>query len=82
MHAAGGDRCGGARGGGAAGRRAAPSRPAKPADWRRLERELSDLLGCAVQLSADKSGQGELKLAFHSLDELDGLLARLGYEAR
>lgn len=65
----------------AAGRRATPARAGKPADWRRLERELSDLLGCAVQLSADKSGQGELKLAFHSLDELDGLLARLGYTA-
>lgn len=63
-------------------RKPKPVRPSKPADWRRLERELSDLLGCPVLLSADKSGQGELKVAFHSLDELDGLLARLGYEAR
>ena len=54
-------------------------RPAKPADWRRLEREVSDLLGFAVQLSADKAGRGELRVGFHSLDELDGLLARLGY---
>lgn len=61
-------------------RRGQPARPAKPADWRRLERELSDLLGFAVELKADKAGQGELRVAFHSLDELDGLLARLGYE--
>lgn len=59
-----------------------PKRPAKPADWRRLEQELADLLGFAVQLTADKAGKGELRLAFHSLDELDGLLARLGYESR
>lgn len=65
----------------AASRRPKPVRPGKAADWRRLERELSDLLGFPVQLKADKAGQGELKVAFHSLDELDGLLARLGYNA-
>lgn len=66
----------------AGARRGKPARPSKPADWRRLERELSDLLGFPVQLQADKSGQGELRVGFHSLDELDGLLARLGYEVR
>ena len=56
-------------------------KPAKPGDWRRLERELADLLATPVQVSANKAGKGELKLAFHSLDELDGLLARLGYRS-
>jgi len=56
-------------------------RPAKPSDWQRLERELSDHLACPVLLVADKSGKGELKVKFHSLDELDGVLARIGYEA-
>lgn len=57
-------------------------RPGKASDWQRLERELSDLLACPVLVQADKAGQGELRVKFHSLDELDGLLARLGYQAR
>lgn len=54
-------------------------KPGKPADWARLERELADHLSCPVDLKADKQGKGELRVRFHSLDELDGLLARLGY---
>lgn len=54
-------------------------RPAKPADWKTLERDLSDLLGCSVLVTADKKGKGELKVKFHSLDELDGVLAKMGY---
>lgn len=57
-------------------------RPAKPGDWQILERELSDHLACPVAVQADGSGKGEVKLRFHSLDELDGILAKLGYEAR
>src|SRR3569623_453281 len=56
-------------------------RPAKPADWKTLERDLSDLMGCAVLVAADKKGKGELKIKFHSLDELDGVLAKMGYSA-
>lgn len=56
-------------------------RPAKPADWKTLERDLSDLLGCSVLVTADKKGKGELKVKFHSLDELDGVLAKMGYSA-
>ncbi len=51
----------------------------KPGDWERLERELSDLVGCPVAISLEKDGHGELRVAFHSLDELDGVMARLGY---
>lgn len=54
-------------------------RPGKPGDWERLERELSDLVGCPVAISMERQGQGELRVSFHSLDELDGVLARLGY---
>lgn len=53
----------------------------KPGDMERLERELSDLVGSPVALSLEKSGHGELRISFHSLDELDGVLARLGYRA-
>lgn len=57
-------------------------RPAKPSDWQVLERELSDHLACPVSLQADKTGKGELRLGFHSLEELDGVLARIGYAPR
>ncbi|MGB0954452.1 MAG: ParB/RepB/Spo0J family partition protein [Panacagrimonas sp.] len=53
--------------------------PGKPGDWERLERRLSDLVGCPVAISLEKDGVGELRVGFHSLDELDGVLARLGY---
>lgn len=56
-------------------------KPAKPGDWQRLERELSDHLACPVTVQADRGGKGELRVRFHSLDELDGLLARIGYSA-
>jgi ParB family chromosome partitioning protein len=56
--------------------------PGKAGDWERLERELSDLIGCPVAISLEKNGNGELRVSFHSLDELDGVLARLGYSAR
>jgi ParB family transcriptional regulator, chromosome partitioning protein len=65
----------------AAGRgHALPGKP-KASDWQALERRLSDQLGYPVVLAADKKGRGELKLKFHSLDELDGILARIGYDA-
>jgi ParB family chromosome partitioning protein len=54
-------------------------RPGKPSDWTALERRLSDHLGYPVTVQAEKSGKGELKVRFHSLDELDGLLSRIGY---
>lgn len=53
--------------------------PAKPSDWRRLEQQLSDLLACPVTIKADTKGKGDLRVRFHSLDELDGVLARIGY---
>lgn len=57
-------------------------RPGKPTDWQVLERELSDHLACPATVIADKSGKGELRVKFHSLDELDGVLAKIGYVAR
>lgn len=57
-------------------------RPGKPADWQILERELADHLACPVAVTADKSGKGELRIRFHTLDELDGVLARIGYVSR
>lgn len=53
----------------------------KPGDMERLERDLSDLVGSPVAISMEKNGHGELRVSFHSLDELDGVLERLGYRA-
>lgn len=46
-------------------------------DLLRLEEELSDRLGATVKISANRKGSGSLTIRFGSLDQLDGLLARL-----
>jgi len=54
----------------------------KPRDIQRLERSLADLLAAAVDIRVKKRStrgeQGEVAIAFGSLDELNGLLAKLG----
>ncbi|MBI3171111.1 MAG: ParB/RepB/Spo0J family partition protein [Hydrocarboniphaga effusa] len=57
-------------------------RPGKPGDWQALERGLADHLGYPVTVIAGKSGKGELRVKFHSLDELDGILSRMAYRAK
>jgi ParB family chromosome partitioning protein len=47
-------------------------------DLERLEEDLADSLGAAVKISANRKGAGSLSIRFASLDQLDGLLARLG----
>lgn len=56
----------------------AAERHGKPADWQRLEQRLSDALATPVRVEADDHGRGELRIRFHSLEALDGLLERLG----
>ncbi len=46
-------------------------------DLIRLEEELSDRLGATVKISANRKGGGSMTIRFGSLDQLDGLLARL-----
>ena len=57
----------------------------KARDIVRLEQQLSDTLAAAVEIRVKKrTGKGEageIAIAFASLDELNGLLARLGQEA-
>ena len=59
---------------------------AKSRDLLRIESELSDALTAAVQIRVKKrtrhGEQGEVAIAFGSLDELNGLLERLGLGAR
>jgi ParB family transcriptional regulator, chromosome partitioning protein len=56
---------------------AAPS--GRPDDWQKLASKLSDHLGYPSEFKPGTGGGGELRVRFHSLDELDGLLARIGY---
>ena len=47
-------------------------------DLLRLQETLADTLGASVKLVARKKGAGSLTIDFNSLDQLDGLLERLG----
>lgn len=53
-----------------------PSRTADP-DVRRLESDLSERLGAAVAIRHGARGAGRLVIRYGSLDELDGILARI-----
>ena len=66
-----------ARGGAAKARKAAKKTPARARDIVRLEDELADTLGADVKLHADTRGKGELTIKFASLDQLEGIVARL-----
>ncbi|MBL8486616.1 MAG: ParB/RepB/Spo0J family partition protein [Rhodocyclaceae bacterium] len=46
-------------------------------DLARLEEELSDSVGATVRIAANRKGAGTLTVRFGSLDQLDGILARL-----
>lgn len=58
---------------------AASPRKAKPRnrDVQRLEEELSDALGAVVTVNCDAKGRGKVDIRFSSLDQLDGIVARL-----
>jgi len=51
--------------------------PPPDRDLQRLEEELADTIGATVRIKAGRKGAGELKISFGSLDQLDGVLARL-----
>ena len=64
---------------GAPPRRArAGARAAVDADTRRLETELAEKLGAMVRIEPGRSGAGRVVIRYTSLDELDGILAKLG----
>ena len=69
----------------ARGGRQAPlirSKHDKPRDLLRIEQQLADVLTAAVEIRVKKRSrhgeQGEVAIAFGSLDELNGLLEKLG----
>ena len=66
-----------ARTGAAKARKASKKTPARSRDMVRLENELADSLGATVRLHADTRGKGSVTIQFSSLDQLDGIVARL-----
>ena len=46
-------------------------------DLNRLEQELSDALGATVSVRAGAKGKGQIRIAFSSYDQLQGLIERL-----
>ncbi|MBK6637408.1 MAG: ParB/RepB/Spo0J family partition protein [Rhodocyclaceae bacterium] len=51
--------------------------PAPDRDLQRLEEELADAIGAEVKVSSNRKGIGNLTIRFASLDQLDGIIARL-----
>ena len=66
-----------ARGGAVKARKMSKKAPSRTRDIVRLEDELADTLSADVQLRADPRGRGELTIKFSSLDQLEGIVARL-----
>ena len=53
-------------------------KPETDRDVLRLQEELSDKIGAVVNIKANKKGIGTLTIEFASLDQLDGLINRIG----
>jgi ParB family chromosome partitioning protein len=53
------------------------SAPKLDADSRRLQEELAESLGAAVELKPRANGRGSVVIDYSSLDELQGLVKRL-----
>jgi ParB family chromosome partitioning protein len=56
----------------------AAARPAQDPDIRRLQDDLSERLGARVNIQQGAKGKGRLTIAYNSLDELDGILEKIG----
>ena len=57
-----------------------PVKPAQDADTKRLEQNLGQTLGQPVQIKHSRTGAGKLVISYSSLDELDGILSKMGYK--
>jgi ParB family chromosome partitioning protein len=61
----------------AAGRTKPARRKPIDGDVARIERDLADLLGASVRIESLRKGAGRVVIAYSSLEQLDGILARL-----
>ncbi len=58
-----------------------PPAPVPDPDTRWLERSASEHLGAPVSITSNSKGKGRVVIRYSSLDELDGILARMGAKA-
>ncbi len=56
-------------------------KPTTNPDTRRLERSLSERLGAPVSIASGSKGKGRIVIRYSNLDELDGILERMGAKA-
>jgi ParB family transcriptional regulator, chromosome partitioning protein len=54
-----------------------PAAPARDPNVESLERDLSERIGARVAITHSRNGRGKLTIRYHSLEELDGILARI-----
>ena len=57
-------------------------RPEKDADVAKLERSLSDHLGAQTKIKEKAEGAGELIVEYSSLEELEGIIEKIGMDSR
>jgi ParB family chromosome partitioning protein len=58
------------------------TRPAYDADTARLENELADHLGAVVHIEPGRRGAGRIVIRYSTLEQLDGIVERLGTTAK
>ncbi len=59
------------------GRKPSSKKQATDPDLQRLETEIADRLGATVRIQTRKKGAGQLVINYSSLDQLEGILARI-----
>ena len=57
-------------------------RPEKDADVAKLERSISDYLGAQTKIKEKAKGAGELVIEYSSLEELEGIIEKIGIDSR
>ena len=57
-------------------------RPEKEADVAKLERSISDYLGAQTKIKEKAKGAGELVIEYSSLEELEGIIEKIGMDSR
>ena len=62
--------------GGAVSAKPKTAKPAKDSDTVALEHDLANMLGLKVEIQ-DKGGRGQVVIRYETLEQLDGILARL-----
>ncbi|MGE5087587.1 MAG: ParB/RepB/Spo0J family partition protein [Candidatus Levyibacteriota bacterium] len=58
------------------------TRPGYDADTARIENELAEKLGAVVHIEPGRKGAGRIVIRYSTLDQLDGLLQRMGVAAK